>query len=72
MHLNALYCPNMDINQTIHDIEERADRANVPMSVLCKKAGIHQTTWWRWKAKKVTPTKRHLYRLLRVAPERAA
>lgn len=39
----------MDQQTVIADIEQRAYQARVPINLLCKRAGIHYTTFSRWK-----------------------
>lgn len=39
----------MDQQTTIRDIERRAKAARVPLAELCRRAGIHPTTFFRWK-----------------------
>lgn len=39
----------MDQQQIISDLEARAKRAGLSMSEVCKAAGVHPTTFSRWK-----------------------
>lgn len=39
----------MDQESVIKDIEERARQARVPLYVLCSRAGVHPSTFSRWK-----------------------
>ena len=39
----------MDQQQIIAALEGRAKRLRLPMSEICKRAGIHPTTFSRWK-----------------------
>ncbi|WP_086733738.1 hypothetical protein [Erythrobacter colymbi] len=39
----------MDQQTTIRDIERRAKAARVPIAQLCRKAGIHPATFFRWR-----------------------
>ncbi len=39
----------MDQQQIISALEDRAKRIGLPMAEVCKRAGIHPTTFSRWK-----------------------
>lgn len=39
----------MDQQQIIREIEQRAWEERVSISLLCQRAGIHPTTFWKWK-----------------------
>lgn len=43
------------INEQINDIERRAKAAGVSMASLLAKAGLNESTWWRWKQGKSSP-----------------
>jgi hypothetical protein len=45
----------MDQQQIIAEIEGRAVKLGVPISGLCEKAGIHPTTFSRWKLSDKNP-----------------
>lgn len=45
----------MDQQSVIADIEERAFFAGVSISALCKSAGVHPTTFSRWKRSEMNP-----------------
>jgi transposase-like protein len=39
----------MEQQQIIREIEHRAWEERVSISFLCQRAGIHPTTFWKWK-----------------------
>lgn len=39
----------MDQQSTIKDIERRAKAARVSIAQLCRRAGVHPTTFFRWR-----------------------
>ena len=39
----------MDQQSTIQNIERRAKAARVPIAQLCRRAGIHPATFFRWR-----------------------
>lgn len=39
----------MDQQSTIRDIERRAKAARIPIAHLCRQAGVHPTTFARWR-----------------------
>jgi hypothetical protein len=39
----------MDQQSTIRDIERRAKAARIPIAQLCRRAGIHPATFFRWR-----------------------
>jgi transposase-like protein len=39
----------MDQQSVIRDIERRAKAARVPLAQLCRKAGIHPVTFFKWR-----------------------
>ena len=39
----------MDQQSTIRDIERRAKAARVPIAQLCRRAGIHPVTFFKWR-----------------------
>jgi len=41
---------------TAADIEERARKIGLPMKVICMKARINQSTFWRWKNGELNPS----------------
>lgn len=43
------------ITEQINDIERRAKAAGVSMASLLSKAGLNESTWWRWKQGKSSP-----------------
>lgn len=45
----------MDQQTIITDIEGRAKALGIPMSEVCKRAGIHPTTFSRWKLSDKNP-----------------
>lgn len=45
----------MDQQKIIREIEERAWEARVSISLLCQRAGIHPTTFWKWKKSRRNP-----------------
>lgn len=45
----------MDQQKIIADIEERAQRANLSISELCRQADLHPTTFSRWKKSERNP-----------------
>ena len=45
----------MDQQEIIGGLEERAKRIALPMSEACKRAGIHPTTFSRWKLSERNP-----------------
>jgi len=45
----------MDQQQIIADIEARADALGLPMYEVCQRAGIHPTTFSRWKRSEKNP-----------------
>lgn len=45
----------MDQQEIIADIEARADALGVSISELCEQAGIHPTTFSRWKESEKNP-----------------
>lgn len=45
----------MDQQEIIRDIEERAWEERVSISLLCQRAGIHPTTFWKWKKSQRNP-----------------
>lgn len=45
----------MDQQEIIAGIEDRADKLGVPISKLCEEAGIHPTTFSRWKKSEKNP-----------------
>lgn len=46
----------MDQQSVIADIEDRAHRAGVSIRSVCDRAGVHPTTFSRWKLTKHNPT----------------
>lgn len=46
----------MDQQSIIADIEQRAHEARISISALCHRAGVHPTTFSRWKKSKRNPT----------------
>lgn len=45
----------MDQESVISDIEAKARRAGVSMNALCERAGVHPTTFSRWKRSERNP-----------------
>ncbi len=45
----------MDPQKTVLDIENRAWEARVSIRFLCQSAGVHPSTFWRWKKTKSNP-----------------
>lgn len=45
----------MDQQQIIADLEARAKRVSLSMSEACKLAGVHPTTFSRWKRSERNP-----------------
>lgn len=45
----------MDQQQIISALEDRAKRVGLSMSEACKRAGIHPTTFSRWKLSERNP-----------------
>ena len=45
----------MDQQSVIADIEDRARRAGVSIRVVCERAGVHPTTFSRWKLTELNP-----------------
>ncbi|MBO9710537.1 MAG: hypothetical protein J7521_20240 [Caulobacter sp.] len=45
----------MDQQQIISALEDRAKRVGLPMAEVCKRAGIHPTTFSRWKLSERNP-----------------
>lgn len=45
----------MDQQQIIEAIEARAKSLGVPMNGVCRRAGIHPTTFSRWKLSEKNP-----------------
>ena len=39
----------MDQQSTVRDIERRAKAARVPIAQLCRRAGIHPATFFKWR-----------------------
>jgi transposase-like protein len=39
----------MDQQSTVRDIERRAKAARVPIAQLCRLAGIHPATFFKWR-----------------------
>lgn len=39
----------MDQQSVIRDIERRAKAARVPLAQLCRQAGIHPVTFFKWR-----------------------
>lgn len=39
----------MDQQSIIRDIERRAKAARVPLAQLCRRAGIHPVTFFKWR-----------------------
>lgn len=39
----------MDQQSIIRDIERRAKASRVPIAALCRKAGIHPVTFFKWR-----------------------
>lgn len=48
MHL-CIYAYGMDQQETVLDIENRAWELRVSISYVCQLAGVHPTTFSRWK-----------------------
>lgn len=46
----------MDQQEIIVGLEERAKRIGLPMSEVCKRAGVHPTTFSRWKLSDRNPS----------------
>lgn len=46
----------MDQQEIIGRLEERAKRIGLPLSEACKRAGIHPTTFSRWKLSDRNPS----------------
>lgn len=45
----------MDQQGIISDIEERAAKLKLPISEVCRVAGVHPTTFSRWKRSEKNP-----------------
>ena len=45
----------MDQQSVIADIEQRASRAGISIRSLCDRAGVHPTTFSRWKESEQNP-----------------
>lgn len=45
----------MDQQQTIASVEARAKAAGLPIAELCRRAGVHPTTFSRWKLSEKNP-----------------
>lgn len=45
----------MDPQEAVLEIERRAWEARVSIRSLCQKAGIHPSTFWRWKKSDTNP-----------------
>jgi len=39
----------MDPQETVSRIEQRADEVRVSITYICQRAGVHPTTFFRWK-----------------------
>lgn len=39
----------MDQQTTVREIERRAKAARIPIAQLCRRAGIHPTTFFKWR-----------------------
>jgi transcriptional regulator with XRE-family HTH domain len=61
---------NKSVAETvIENIEQRAATAKTPISTVLARAGVNDTTWWRWKNGKSSPTLSTIQRLGRVLDE---
>ncbi len=45
----------MDQQSTVRDIEERAYEERVSIRFVCQRAGVHPSTFFRWKKTKTNP-----------------
>lgn len=54
MHL-CIYAYVMDQQSTVQDIEERAYVERVSIRFVCQRAGVHPTTFFRWKKTDTNP-----------------
>jgi transcriptional regulator with XRE-family HTH domain len=56
-----------------HDIIEnlvnRSIDLNTPIIAVLEKAGVNESTWWRWKTGKASPTLKTLQKVERVLDE---
>lgn len=52
---NCKYAYGMDQQITVRDIEERAYEERVSLRFVCQRAGVHPTTFFRWKKTKKNP-----------------
>ena len=56
----------------VENLKDRAQRAGVSMATVCKRAGVAQSTFTRWKAGTYEPTMRKLRRMQDVLTEAEA
>ena len=45
----------MDQQTTVEDIENRVHEERVSIRFVCQRAGVHPTTFYRWKRSKKNP-----------------
>jgi transcriptional regulator with XRE-family HTH domain len=61
---------NASVTQTVlADFERRCSDAKTSIAAVLSKAGVNESTWWRWKTEKSSPTLSTLNRLGRVLDE---
>ena len=61
---------NASVTQTVlADLERRCAAVNTSIAAVLSKAGVNESTWWRWKTEKSSPTLSTLNRLGRVLDE---
>ena len=45
----------MDLTTEFEEIDRRLKAANLPLAQFLAAVGVHETTWYRWKARQTVP-----------------
>jgi predicted transcriptional regulator len=56
-------------HQLIENLVNRSIDLNTPIITVLEKAGVNESTWWRWKTGKASPTLSTLQRIGRALDE---
>lgn len=56
-------------HQLIESLVNRSIDLNTPIFAVLERAGVNESTWWRWKTGKASPTLKTLQKVERVLDE---
>jgi transcriptional regulator with XRE-family HTH domain len=56
-------------HEIIEGLVNRSIELNTPIITVLEKAGVNESTWWRWKTGKASPTLKTLQKIGHVLDE---